>query len=200
MAAAGVGEDRRVLSKSAQYRRLLKMYGQQQGQEQPLAAGTGEGEEEAQAGGVGGAAANDSCEMCQFVVQYLKIALANNETMAQVWLAGWRAARWLPRSPDSALLPAPCVDEGRALPGDQPDRYLGVWSGSTRCATLRHAVTLQIMHNLDRACETFSFGSGGESGERRLAAGRPAPPNRDPKGWPRLAQPGMDGREGCLLH
>ncbi|EFN51715.1 hypothetical protein CHLNCDRAFT_59800 [Chlorella variabilis] len=101
--AAGVGEDRRVLSKSAQYRRLLKMYGQQQGQEQPLAAGTGEGEEEAQAGGVGGAAANDSCEMCQFVVQYLKIALANNETMAQ------------------------------------------------------------IMHNLDRACETFSFGSGGES-------------------------------------
>ncbi len=79
--SSGVGEDRRVLSKSAQYRRLLKMYGKQ---EQPLAAGAEAGQEaEKRAGGANGAA-NDGCEMCQFVVQYLKIALANNETMAQV--------------------------------------------------------------------------------------------------------------------
>jgi hypothetical protein len=28
-----------------------------------------------------------------------------------------------------------------------------------------HSSTMQILHNLDRACETFSFGSGGESSE-----------------------------------
>lgn len=31
-----------------------------------------------------GGAANDGCQMCEFVVQYVKIALANNETMAQI--------------------------------------------------------------------------------------------------------------------
>ncbi|PSC73535.1 aspartic ase A2 isoform X1 [Micractinium conductrix] len=115
--AAGVGEDRRVLSKSAQYRRLLAMYGQGSGdaslaaERQPeggAAQAEGAVEAEGAAAQEGGAAqkggvANDGCQMCQFVVQYVKIALANNETIAQ------------------------------------------------------------ILHNLDRACETFSFGSGGES-------------------------------------
>ena len=86
-ACAGVGEDRRVLSKSAQYRRLLKMYGgsTQEQQQQPLVA-DGEDQQQQQqqeAPRAKSGAANDGCEMCQFVVQYLKIALANNETMAQ---------------------------------------------------------------------------------------------------------------------
>ncbi|KAL4423223.1 hypothetical protein ABPG77_000015 [Micractinium sp. CCAP 211/92] len=98
--ASGNGEDRRVLSKSAQYRRLLKMHGA--GQQASLAAGA-EGAGAAGAHQQGGGVANDGCQMCEFVVQYIKIALANNETMAQ------------------------------------------------------------ILHQLDRACETFSFGSGGES-------------------------------------
>ncbi|KAL4434312.1 hypothetical protein ABPG75_000753 [Micractinium tetrahymenae] len=102
--AAGTGEDRRVLSKSAQYRRLLKMHGAQQG-----ASLTVGGAKEAERGAAdakvqgSGGVANDGCQMCEFVVQYIKIALANNETM------------------------------------------------------------MQILHQLDRACETFSFGSGGES-------------------------------------
>ena len=84
-----MGEDRRVLSKSAQYRRLLKMYGgsTQEQQQQPLVA-DGEAREQQEqqqkeAPRAKRGAANDGCEMCQFVVQYLKIALANNETMAQ---------------------------------------------------------------------------------------------------------------------
>jgi hypothetical protein len=89
-----VGEDRRVLSKSTQYRRLLKMYGgsTQEQQQQPLVA-DGEAREQQEqqqqeAPRAKRGAANDGCEMCQFVVQYLKIALANNETMAQAsfWL------------------------------------------------------------------------------------------------------------------
>lgn len=106
--AAGVGEDRRVLSKSTQYRRLLKMYGSERAQEATLAAdeaaaGAEQAQQDGSAAGNGAGVANDGCQMCQFVVQYIKIALANNETMAQ------------------------------------------------------------ILNNLDRACETFSFGSGGES-------------------------------------
>jgi phytepsin len=101
--SAGAGEDRRVLSKSQQYRRLLKMYGGGADQQQPLAADAAQGERERGEAHVEGGAANDGCQMCQFVVQYAKIALTNNETIAQ------------------------------------------------------------ILHNLDRACETFSFGSGGES-------------------------------------
>lgn len=99
---SGMGEDRRVLSKSQQYRRLLKMYGGQQAdQAQPLVA---DAEKTIIPGSVAdGGAANDGCQMCQFVVQYVKIALTNNETIAQ------------------------------------------------------------IMHSLDTACETFSFGSGGQS-------------------------------------
>lgn len=99
---SGMGEDRRVLSKSQQYRRLLKMYGGQQAdQAQPLVA---DAKKTIIPGSVAdGGAANDGCQMCQFVVQYVKIALTNNETIAQ------------------------------------------------------------IMHSLDTACETFSFGSGGQS-------------------------------------
>jgi phytepsin len=118
--ASGNGDDARVLSKSAQYRRLLKMYGSKStgGQEAPLVvdgvqaaaeqAQQAQQGEQAQQGdhstrGSDGGAANDGCQMCQYVVQYVKIALASNETIAQ------------------------------------------------------------IMHNLDRACETFAFGSGGEA-------------------------------------
>ena len=81
-----------MLSKSAQYRRLLKMYGGGSagaalvvGPEgaargaQRGGRGEGKGKGEAMEG-----VANDSCQMCQFVVQYIKIALASNETMAQV--------------------------------------------------------------------------------------------------------------------
>ena len=83
-----------MLSKSTQYRRLLKMYGgsTQEQQQQPLVA-DGEAREQQEqqqqeAPRAKRGAANDGCEMCQFVVQYLKIALANNETMAQAsfWL------------------------------------------------------------------------------------------------------------------
>lgn len=97
-AAAGNGADARVLSKSAQYRRLLKMYGSggTAGQEAPLvvdgvqsaaqqeAAQQGEQTQHAQQGAGGSGAANDGCQMCQYVVQYVKIALASNETIAQV--------------------------------------------------------------------------------------------------------------------
>jgi hypothetical protein len=78
-----MGEDRRVLSKSQQYRRLLKMYGGQQAdQAQPLVADV---EKTIIPGSVAdGGVANDGCQMCQFVVQYVKIALTNNETIAQV--------------------------------------------------------------------------------------------------------------------
>lgn len=96
---AGTGEDRRVLSKSAQYRRLLKMHGA--GQQASLTAGAqgaqGGSAGAAGAGQPGGSVANDGCQMCEFVVQYIKIALANNETMAQVGgrhLSGLLGALW----------------------------------------------------------------------------------------------------------
>lgn len=90
-----------MLSKSVQYRRLLKMYGGAgtAGQEAPLvvdgvqaaaeqeeATQQGRQGDQQQRGGAagGGGAANDGCQMCQYVVQYIKIALASNETMAQV--------------------------------------------------------------------------------------------------------------------
>lgn len=72
-----------MLSKSAQYRRLLKMHGAQQ--QASLAAGADAAGEQTQGVGV----ANDGCQMCEFVVQYIKIALANNETMAQVGRLRW---------------------------------------------------------------------------------------------------------------
>ena len=100
---------------SQQYRRLLRMFGsglQRQeasaggGVEPALALGAAEEGAGGSAKGVGGSgAANDGCAMCEFVVQYIKIAIANNETVAQ------------------------------------------------------------ILHSLDRACETFSIGSGGQAGE-----------------------------------
>ena len=49
--------------------------------------GQGQGAQQQRRGGAaagGGGAANDGCQMCQYVVQYIKIALASNETMAQV--------------------------------------------------------------------------------------------------------------------
>lgn len=75
-----------MLSKSAQYRRLLKMHGA--GQQASLAAGAEGAGAAGSAGSAGahGGVANDGCQMCEFVVQYIKIALANNETMAQVGL------------------------------------------------------------------------------------------------------------------
>lgn len=85
-----------MLSKSAQYRRLLKMYGSGStaGQEAPLvvdgvqdaAQQAQQGEQAQQGGRSNDGAANDGCQMCQYVVQYVKIALASNETIAQV---GW---------------------------------------------------------------------------------------------------------------
>ena len=72
---------------------------QQQGQEQQGGAGAKSG------------AANDGCEMCQFVVQYLKIALAINETMAQAscWplVAGSAGCQPAVR----ALLTRPCCKD-----------------------------------------------------------------------------------------
>eukprot|EP00887_Chlorella_sp_A99_P000693 scaffold5.g693.t1 len=66
-----------AVARSAQYRRLLRMYGGVQ-----AAAAAEEGADEAAAASSG--AANDGCQMCEFVVQYIKIALANNETIAQI--------------------------------------------------------------------------------------------------------------------
>ena len=117
-ACAGVGEDRRVLSKSAQYRRLLKLYGgsAQEQQQQPLVPDAGDAQQQQgqeQQGGAGAksGAANDGCEMCQFVVQYLKIALAINETMAQAscWplVAGSAGCQPAVR----ALLTRPCCKD-----------------------------------------------------------------------------------------
>ena len=87
------------VAQSAQYRRLLQRYG---GRSEEGPAAASEVEEGA---GLREPALADGCEMCEFIVQYVKIALANNETLAQV------------------------------------------------------------MASLDRACEAFSIGSGGEAGE-----------------------------------
>lgn len=138
----GVGEDRRVLSKSAQYRRLLKMYGgtgdgsasTQQQAEATLTVGTPEGlTQEQEQGRQQAGLANDGCQMCQFVVQYLKIAIANNETMAQVGAAWcWWTAGGVVGS-QGAL---PCsVGEPPQLPHSNHARHN----------------TLHIIHNLHRA-------------------------------------------------
>ena len=80
-----------MLSKSQQYRRLLKMHGASasaatqprgdgvlslRGEEQPV--------EQPAERGTSGAPPNDGCQTCQFVVQYVKVALANNQTAAQI--------------------------------------------------------------------------------------------------------------------
>ena len=93
-AAAGNGADARVLSNSAQYRRLLKMYGSKSsgGQEAPLVVDevqsaawqAQQGAQQAQQGSGNDGAANDGCQMCQYVVQYVNIAIASKETIAQV--------------------------------------------------------------------------------------------------------------------
>ena len=91
--AAGTGEDRRVLSKSQQYRRLLELHGGGRAATQPRQQGRDgvlslEQEEQSAERGAGGAASqtspNDGCQTCQFVVQYVKLALANNQTAAQI--------------------------------------------------------------------------------------------------------------------
>lgn len=67
-AAGGAG-----LQGTAQYRRLLKMYG------------GGDGALRADA------ASNDGCQVCTFVAQYIKVALGNHETQEQI-IAGLDSA------------------------------------------------------------------------------------------------------------
>jgi len=210
-----VSEDRRVLSKSAQYRRLLKMYGSQQAQQQPLATGAGDDAQQAQqqplAAGTGddaqqaqqqqegasngGGAANDGCEMCQFVVQYIKIALASNETVAQVRRGPGRvgavqelAVAGSGGTRDVAVqhIKIALASNTRVSPDHTPlwrsaappagtgmlsTEILSIHHDHNRKPSIHPLIHPQIMHNLDRACETFSLGSGGESGELERQAG-----------------------------
>lgn len=116
--SAGAGEDRRVLSKSQQYRRLLKMYGGGADHQQPLTVDAGE-----KARAEGGAA-NDGCQMCQFVVQYAKIALTNNETIAQV--SGGAASR---------VQRFPCPPRGFFAPKGEATSVPGIPSASAMTQT-----------------------------------------------------------------
>ena len=64
---------------SAQYRRLLQQYSSRKSEDSSSEELAADGAEAA-----GPALQDGGCEMCEFIVQYVKIALANNETLAQV--------------------------------------------------------------------------------------------------------------------
>ena len=60
---------------TASYRRALRLLNLQQREQE---------REQAEGARGGGGALRDGCQMCEFVMQYVKIALANNETAAQI--------------------------------------------------------------------------------------------------------------------